>query len=610
MTYDWCYDLLCEAEMKTVISEVNRIAMLTDFKALRGWPIYPENYTLRDFINPHWAEEKHPCMLAFGIASFDQDPELYNLMADHLYNYFVPARNFLYQSGRVYYGNAYSVDRMFSDYTTTKLITAMGQDNPYDPCQENTFTSLIYARRPDGRYIPEGNDWLIFRDIDNYHFTELDGNALMAAISAYGNPYLQDEYATYEKYSAGARDEAFYFVLFPDQNPQAPISELPLTAYWGGHDGSMIARTSWEMGPQSDAAIVKMTMKQTNFAAHYHEDVGSFYIWYKGPLAIDAGAYKTYNDPNFTNYLTTAYAHNTMLIYDVDDVNGDQEIDSSSYDSIQYIYDNFSTSQVQACEVGPDAITPEYSYLKGDMAVAYGGKAKEAKRSFVALNFEDETYPGALIVYDRVCTDDATTKKWLLHSEEEPTIDGNIIKVEASKQRISTHDGLLVETLLYPALQDATIELVGGAGKEFMVDGVNWPLSTKNQEADIINYEAGRWRVEISNSEKSTTSHFLNAMHYKSASDGKAILETKLIETDKILGAQIYDRVVIFSKSGAKMSGTINLTIEGEGSYKTLFTDLCSGTWSVDGDDTSSVTEQGACGYVELSAGSHLIQIK
>ncbi|MFI3317269.1 MAG: hypothetical protein SNF93_06845 [Rikenellaceae bacterium] len=99
-------------------------------------------------------------------------------------------------------------------------------------------------------------------------------------------------------------------------------------------------------------------------------------------------------------------------------------------------------------------------------------------------------------------------------------------------------------------------------------------------------------------------------MHYKSASDGKAILETKLIETDKILGAQIYDRVVIFSKSGAKMSGTISLTIEGEGSYKTLFTDLCSGTWSVDGIDTFNVTEQGACGYVELSAGSHLIQMK
>ncbi len=604
IVYDWCYDLFTERELKELIADVNRVGAFSDYTNFGGWPLYPENFNIYDYIVDRWTEEKHPYNMAFGIASYDEDPEMYNLLADHLYNYFVEARNFSYESERAFYGSAYSGERMVADYMTTQMMTTMGYPRPYDERQGDILTSLIYMRRPDGRIMVEGDDWLINLDYSENTFTNMI--ALLFAVNEYENPYQHDELIRWWDSYEDDRAAGLFMALYKDDAPVADISGLPLTQYYGSPQGNMIARTSWDTGSEAHTAMVKVDMKRYNYSAHTHFDAGHFSIYYKGPLAIDAGSYTSYGNDHFSNYLTTTYAHNSLLIYDAADTEGDQTYTYSRYENIADIKEVRRQAELLEWGYGPDQNKPEYSYMKGDMAMAYEDRAKVAKRSFVTLNFLDDIYPGALVVYDKVITPEASTKKWLLHSEKEPVIDGNTISITSSTDRNADFKGLLVEQLLYPSLEDAAIEAVGGSGKEFWVEGINWPLDS---DQDIIDFEAGSWRIEIANAEKSTDQMFLNVLHYKTAGDGNPNLNATAIESDELIGTVIKDRVVLFSKSGERLSGSLSFEIEGSGTYKTLITDLVAGNWVID-DQTVYVSEQEGCAYIELGTGVHTIQKK
>ena len=66
--------------------------------------------------------------------------------------------------------------------------------------------------------------------------------------------------------------------------------------------------------------IAEMKINEQFVGNHQHMDGGSFQIYHKGPLAIDAGAYSGssggYNSPNNKNYFKRTIAHNSLLVYD------------------------------------------------------------------------------------------------------------------------------------------------------------------------------------------------------------------------------------------------------------------------------------------------------
>ena len=72
-----------------------------------------------------------------------------------------------------------------------------------------------------------------------------------------------------------------------DLEPKSP-DDLPLTRYSGTPFGWMIARTGWD----KDCVIAEMKVNENFVGNHQHLDAGSFQIYYKGPLAIDSGAYQ------------------------------------------------------------------------------------------------------------------------------------------------------------------------------------------------------------------------------------------------------------------------------------------------------------------------------
>jgi heparin/heparan-sulfate lyase len=111
--------------------------------------------------------------------------------------------------------------------------------------------------------------------------------------------------------------------------------------------------------------------------------------------------------------------------------------------------------------------------------------------------------PDHFVVFDRVvATQPEYAKTWLLHTANEPVLDGQTARADQDKGR------LLCRTLL-PA--DATVTKVGGPGQEFLVEGVNYDLNAGPAEAIVkseytgikkLEYKEvpelmGRWRLEV-----------------------------------------------------------------------------------------------------------------
>ena len=360
----------------------------------------------------------------------------------------------------------------------------------------------------------------------------------------------------------------------------------------------MIARTAWD----KNSVIAEMKINEQFVGNHQHMDGGSFQLYYRGPLAIDAGAYQGssggYNSPHNKNFFKRTIAHNSLLVYNPDEKfacwnyggggktefaanDGGQRMPGDRWETCrsfkQLLSKEYTTGKVLGHGFGPDAYKPDYSYLKGDITQAYTEKVKEAKRSFVFLNLHAAKIPGALIVFDKVVSSDPQFKKfWLLHSIEEPVIEGNRFTVRRTK---NGDTGMLQNHVLLPETGNAQIEKVGGKGKEFWVFGTNYPNDALPNRPDDAN-ERGAWRVEVSPAAPATENYFLNVMQVAD-NTCKQMNNVKRIDAERVVGVQIADRVVTFSKDSRPLSGKVDMKVDGNATMKFVITDLIPGTWQI-----------------------------
>ena len=120
------------------------------------------------------------------------------------------------------------------------------------------------------------------------------------------------------------------------------------------------------------------------------------------------------------------------------------------------------------------------------------------------------------VVYDRVTAAVPTDRKaWLLHTKDEPRIEGRLLTTDSGKGR------LFCETVLP---EDAKLEKIGGHGKEFWANGKNWePDSAFLASAERGAKRTGRgpyfgaWRLEVSPGAPRNADRFL---HVLTAADG------------------------------------------------------------------------------------------
>ncbi|MEC0226460.1 heparin/heparin-sulfate lyase HepB [Paenibacillus alba] len=568
VVYDWCRDLITDEERSGMIIHFQRLAQLLEC----GYP--PEKGSSAVGHASEWMLMRD--LLGTGIAIFDEDPDMFIWSAGRFFAEMVPVRNFFYPSGWHHQGDNYGSYRYQADLYATWIMDRMGAGNPFHPSQENVGYQWIYTRRPDGKLLRDG-------DTDNplyeeNRYIQLFPLVYLMAGSYYNNPYFLEQ--QYREFSLIPDMYVFHAFLFYNASvPTKSIAELPLTRYFGSPTGIMIARTGWDEGIDvaSSTVIAEMRIGEYQYNNHQHLDAGSFQLYYKGYLAIDSGIYKgssgSYHSPHNKYYFKRTIAHNSVLVYDPDELgqhpsirdgglvwpnvnDGGQRWPNDGRASLNLddiLQSGFKRGEVLAHAYGPDPVKPAYSYLKGDITAAYSSKIKQFQRSFLFLNLMDQAHPAAFIVFDRVVSAKADFKKfWLLHSVEEPQIKGSRTVITRSEDG---YNGQLIADTLLPEPDNQEIVPIGGPGKEFWVFGTNYENDYPGTK------EQGAWRIEVSPKRAAEHDYFLHVMQVKDR-DLLKPLDTVKVETDTHIGASIGHWIVLFGKSGLRIREEIVFSIQ------------------------------------------------
>lgn len=224
---------------------------------------------------------------------------------------------------------------------------------------------------------------------------------------------------------------------------------------------------------------------------HRHFDALNFVIYHRGHLALDSGTrYLEFdNGQHLANYFSQTVAHNCVVIHQPGEPPANYwggKVEGNHGGQHKQL-----GSAVKAFEVNDD-----YVYVAGDATTCYehgavkrdgqpglSEKCTLVTRQLVFLK------PDHFVVFDRVTTTNpGYRKEWLVHTAHEPIVSGRTFQADHGEGR------MFCRTLL-PT--DATIQRVGGSGKEFWAAGKNWELVDRGLKPDN-KAMMGQWRVEVS----------------------------------------------------------------------------------------------------------------
>jgi len=547
IAYDWLYPLLAREQKDAFVKELVRLARTLEC----GYPPVGQGS-----VTGHSSEAMiMRDMLSAGIAVYDEFPEMYDLAAGRFFRDHLPARNWLYAGHAYHQGDSYGPHRYHWDLFPLWIIDRLGAGNVYNPEQRHVPYYYLYTRRPDGQRLRAGDGFS--QGARKGQPWSLYLGALLTA-SYYGDGYLLHEHL---RAAGGGGDKDRLFELLwrdPALQPRPP-DDLPLSRHFGPPFGWTVARTGWG----ENAALAEMKVNAYNFCNHQHLDAGAFQLYYRGALAVDSGLYQGsaggYGSAHDKNYHWRTVAHNCLLVHDPKENfgrdhgnDGGQRLPNGRREpaTLEVLLDaknGYQTGEVLAQGSGPDARAPDYSYLTGDLTRAYSQKVRQVVRSFVFLNLRNPAVPAALVVFDRVVAADPSFKKyWLLHSLEEPRVEGSAAEVEREQ-------GRMMLTALLPAGDNQELSKVGGPGKEFWVFGKNYPTEPAQKDLAQRSYEPGAWRLELSPRRPSEGDFFLVAMQV-SERGSNARLPVALVEEGDQVGCKVGERKVLFSRATGRVA--------------------------------------------------------
>ncbi len=622
--YDWCYDLTTAAERQKMIEIAIGWASFMEI----GWPP-----NLQGSLVGHGAETQFlRDDLAFAIATFDERPDLWNYIGGKFYAQYVPERKWHLASQLNHQGANYGSYRNYCSGYGWILITGMGLPEPYSGYLVGTdsYSHRIYLRRPDGMNFMDG-DMFSYAPME---YIDAGAEGLAVELACSKDPLIKDELMrttrTTDKngnlLTSLGTSAAKWIILSQPDVKRASREGMPLSYYFGSPMGVMAARTGWGDGVNSNSVVAEMKVGEYWFGNHQHKDAGSFQLYYKGPLATESGFYQNgvfYGSEDHYNYTMQSIAHNTMLVYDPNE----DKIDFSGFVNdggqrwpsgiMQTTYQNILSdpqhkrATVEAHEIDPEnRMVPGYTYLKGDLTNAYSDKISDYKRSFMFLNLGDEKIPAALIVFDKLSVSNSSFEKtWLLHGQQNPEIKGQRTVWKSNpyvnKETGERYSGKMVHDALLPAADKASMKIASGAEIGWNnIRGKNYahPQTSPDREENT-------YRLEISPTDKKDTDYFLNVMQVTDE-DNTSYLSPKLVETNDFYGVKISDRVVLFSKTGNKISGKTEIKTDG-GKLKYIVCDMPGGTYEITSNgekQTAAVSEEGGVLSFEAESGLAVIE--
>ncbi len=613
--YDWCYDVLTDEDKKEIIElcETRAESLETGYPPIEQGAVVGhagEAQILKD-------------LLAFSVAVYDECDDIYKFCAGRIIDEFVPVRNYFAKAHMHYQGSAYGFYRYTFELWAQAIIYKMSGQSLFNDEHVKMAYEWIYIRRPDGQFLRVGDD---FGETKLYHnqYWDEEYPAMFFASNLYKDEYLkQTAIRGSEAFSRFIYDNMtltpVQYLLINDPDLWGrPIDELAKTKYFASPEGTMIARTGWESDINTDqygnedingdSVIAYMRIGERWTANHQHLDAGNFQLYYKGILASESGCYDSYYTPHDKNYNKETIAHNTILIYDPDEefferVNcgGQRRADGGEPPTFEAVMaDEYATGKVLAHAFGPDKIMPEYSYISGDIAKAYTSKAKEVMRSMAFMPL-DKNHKGVMFVGDKITVSNPSFKKtFLLHTQQEPTIEGNTVFVENTS---AEHRGAMQMHMVLPKAK--CVSKIGGEGMEYTINGVNYPLIKEYEHRAL---EAGAWRIEISPDGENATDYMLNVLLAGDIGTNDAAALVCEIGSEAHFGAQVYDKVCLFNKNAERVIGAeFEIADNGYESYSVLVCGMISGEYEIENAGSvckAYASEDGGELWFEAKSGS------
>lgn len=618
--YDWCYSLLTEKDKEAIVKGcVNVLSTLFEIGVPPAGQGAVCGHGTGAQLLRNW--------LAFSIATFDEFPSIYKNVVGRFFQQYIDAPNFYYPSGTNFQGSSYGVGKTILNILSELLVHNMSGDYLYSFSFEPVVRTFINYLRPDGEQIRIGDDY-------KQHAKGKSNVAAYGSLAFYGASLYDN--SVFKAWALDLTND-FNGLGWAGEMQLTPVTflilnkpwikrgdkfSLPTVNYNGSPTGAIIARSKWG---DENAWMTYTKIGEAYGGNHEHKDAGSFQIYYKGILAMTSSCYEYYYRDNYGTLLDFAYgkqsiSKNCLLIFNHEfptaktpweykwvnsggqrfrgDVNGEPP----TLD----VWLQRSTSH-QAKVLGHSYALengyPAYAYISGDLTNAYDDiTVDNVVRSTITMSTGHKEHPMVFMVYDRITAKKPLYKKtFLLHTPEEPKIDGKYVTVTNTERG---NNGKLVNCTLLPEAINTSV--IGGDGKRFFVEWHNVAEEHKPGDPDWDRQEIGWGRVEICPKEHNLTDNFLNVMYVGDADKDEAYIESKLIRTNTHEGACCLGTLALFSKTNEPSSDDVEFTVDKITNCHV--TGLAEGEWQIYENGvktmTRNVTAESTVAIFSARAGS------
>ena len=470
--YDWCYNWLKNDEKYEIIEACERLA---EKYFEMGYPPVRQSA-----ISGHGTEAQLlRDLLSFGIAVYDERPDIYNFCAGRLFSEYLPVYEKVFAGEFHPQGPSYGAYRHTGTMWFGLLIYSMSGERVLPHCVEKLADSFLYLTRPDGEMLRLGDDCNEGKAL--YSQKNPFGVPLFLTAAYTGNcsyyaeaqrqlhpSYIMPSHYSVDYYTEGSYGEGLMspsvYLIWDGISELQDAMPMPPARYFGFPVGC----TVYNDGER----LVFMKIGELWGANHDHLDTGCFQLYDGEILASDSGVYDAYHTPHRMNYYIHTVAHNCLLVggegtrfpYDLEEPeNPDHWL--SDYGMATVTYHSEEDGKY---------------VLEGDLTKAYQEKCELVTRRMCWEPHRGER--GIFTVKDNVESGQEETVTFLLHCQSEPSVSGNEIVICGKRRKLVCRVRSSSEIKLVP---------VTGYGRQFEKDGINY-------EPKAHTAEEGWGRIEIS----------------------------------------------------------------------------------------------------------------
>lgn len=575
LIYDWCYSLMTEDDRKSLYAGMMKLAGEMEI----GWPPF-----LVSIISGHGNEAQvNRDLLAMSIAVYDENPEPYRYTSYRILEQLVPMRKFEYQSPRHDQGVDYGAYRLGWEMHAAWLLYRMTGTRVFDDNITSLSKYWLYMRLPDGEMLRDGDMFSVSKNGKPYFWKYPQ---TMLLLYSYANdPLIKAEFDR----QGGLPEDPVLFLMLndPDLKAEPALDSLPLTIDFGPILGSMIARTGWRMGMNSNDVIAEIKGGGYHFGNHQHADAGALQIYHKGLQVCDLGLYINYGSPYDLNFNKRSVAHSMMLVKDTAEkilfratfndggTRFNQQFPETPQETIHDAW--FYNGQVLSSGFGPSKQKPLYSFFKADLTGAYSAKIDQYTRSFCFLNLKRDDVPAAIILADDMWTARPDLKKeWQINTLTKP-VDTDSCIILQNKGKESKSRTYVQMMLPAPAGRQTQIfsstDYSNLYGSQFKVNSTI--------------PEANGYHILISPATANKHDRFLTV--FQMTKEDAQPLPVRFYEKDRRYVISLADYIICMSSDGNLNQTVFSFSIAGKNESHVLLTDMKPGVWTVRSSDNRIV---------------------